>query len=100
MGDVGSFALGTALGVVAMQSNTLLLLPVIGFIFVLEGGSVLLQVLSKKLFKRKIFRASPLHHHLESGGWPKTKVTMRFWILSQMCALFGVTLAIVGGFIS
>jgi phospho-N-acetylmuramoyl-pentapeptide-transferase len=100
MGDVGSFALGTALGVVAMQSNTLLLLPVIGFIFVLEAGSVLMQVLSKKFLKRKLFRAAPLHHHLEAGGWPKTKVTMRFWILSQICALFGVTLAIVGGFIS
>lgn len=100
MGDVGSFALGTALGVVAMQSNTLLLLPVIGFIFVIEAGSTLIQILSKKILKRKIFTAAPLHHHLEAGGWPKTKVTMRFWVLSQMCAVLGVTIAITGGFIS
>ena len=99
MGDVGSFALGTALGVVAMQTNTLLLLPVIGFIFVVEAGSTLIQIISKKAFGKKIFTAAPLHHHLEAGGWPKTKVTMRFWVIGQMCALFGVVLALAGGFV-
>lgn len=99
MGDIGSFSLGAALGIVAMQSNTLLLLPIIGFLFVLEGGSTLLQVLSKKLLGKKIFIAAPLHHHLEAGGWPKTKVTMRFWVLSQVCAVMGVLVAITGGFL-
>jgi phospho-N-acetylmuramoyl-pentapeptide-transferase len=97
MGDVGSFALGTSLGVVAMLTDTLLLLPIIGLIFVLEAGSSLLQILSKKLFHRRIFIAAPLHHHLEAGGWEKTKVTMRFWIIAQACALIGITVALVGG---
>jgi phospho-N-acetylmuramoyl-pentapeptide-transferase len=100
MGDAGSFALGTALGVVAMQTDTLLLLPVIGFVFVAEAGSVLLQVLSKKIRHRKIFAAAPLHHHMEAAReWPKTKVTMRFWIVGQVCASIGVILALVGGMV-
>jgi len=100
MGDVGSFALGTALGVVAMLTNTLLLLPLIGLVFVAEAGSTLLQVLSKKLLHRKIFAAAPLHHHLEAAReWPKTKITMRFWVIGQVCAALGIILALVGGYI-
>src|SRR3990167_7869661 len=84
MGDGGSFALGTALGVVALLTNTVLLLPVIGLVFVIETGSVVLQVASKKLrHGKKIFISSPLHHHLEAVGWPETKITMRFWVLGQ-----------------
>lgn len=100
MGDVGSFALGTALGVVAMLTNTLLLLPLIGLVFVAEAGSTLLQVISKKLFHRKIFVAAPLHHHLEAAReWPKTKITMRFWVIGQVAAALGIILALVGGYI-
>jgi phospho-N-acetylmuramoyl-pentapeptide-transferase len=100
MGDTGSFALGTALGVVAMQTDTLLLLPVIGLVFVAEAGSTLIQVLSKKILHRKIFMAAPLHHHLEAAReWPKTKVTMRFWVVGQVCATLGVILALAGGHI-
>lgn len=99
MGDVGSFALGTALGVVAMLTDTLFLLPIIGLVFVLEAGSSLTQILSKKIFKRRIFIAAPLHHHFEATGWPKTKVTMRFWIVGQICAIVGVVLALLGGYI-
>jgi phospho-N-acetylmuramoyl-pentapeptide-transferase len=99
MGDVGSFALGTALGVVAMQTNTLLLLPVIGFVFVVEAGSSLIQIASKRLFHRKVFIAAPIHHHFEALGWPKTKVTMRFWVVGQVCAALGVILALIGGYI-
>jgi phospho-N-acetylmuramoyl-pentapeptide-transferase len=98
MGDVGSFALGTALGVVAMLTDTLFLLPIIGLVFVLEAGSSSLQILSKKLFHRKIFIAAPLHHHLEATGWPKTKVTMRFWVIGQVCAALGIILALTGGY--
>lgn len=100
MGDVGSFALGTGLGVVAMMTDTLILLPVIGFVFVAEAGSVILQVASKKLRNgKKIFRISPIHHHFESIGWPETKVTMRFWVIGQVAAVIGLLLAIIGGFV-
>jgi phospho-N-acetylmuramoyl-pentapeptide-transferase len=97
MGDVGSFALGTALGVVAMLTNTLLLLPVIGIVFVVEAGSSLVQIFSKKVFKRKIFISAPIHHHLEASGWPETKVTMRFWVIGAVAAFVGVMLAVAGG---
>lgn len=97
MGDVGSFALGTSLGVVAILTNTLLLLPVIGLVFVIEAGSSLLQIFSKKVFKRKIFISAPIHHHLEASGWPETKVTMRFWVIACVVAFIGVFMALAGG---
>lgn len=100
MGDVGSFSLGTALGVVAMLTDTLFLLPIIGLVFVAEAGSSLIQIFSKKVFHRKVFIAAPVHHHLEAQGWPKTKVTMRFWIIGQVCAAIGIILALVGGYIN
>jgi phospho-N-acetylmuramoyl-pentapeptide-transferase len=97
MGDVGSFALGTALGVVAMQTDTVLLLPVIGLVFVAEAGSVILQIASKKLrHGRKIFRVSPVHHHFEAIGWPEAKVTMRFWVIGQIAGLAGLALFVMG----
>lgn len=99
MGDVGSFAFGTSLGVVAMLTNTLFLLPIIGIIFVIEAGSSLLQILSKKLFHRKIFLSAPIHHHLEAGGWPETKVTMRFWVIACVAGFSGILLALGGGYI-
>ncbi len=99
MGDVGSFSLGTALGVVAMLTDTLLLLPIIGFVFVMEAGTSLLQILSKKLRSgKRIFIAAPIHHHFEALGWSKEKVTMRFWILGIMCAFFGILIALTGGY--
>lgn len=98
MGDVGSFALGTALGVVAMLTDTVFLLPVIAIVFVAEIGSVALQIISKKLRNgQKIFLSSPIHHHFEALGWPETKVTMRFWILGQVASLVGLVLFILGG---
>lgn len=99
MGDVGSFAYGMALGVVAMLTDTLFLLPIIGFVFVLEGGSSLIQVVSKKFFKRKVFLSAPVHHHLEAMGWPETKVTMRFWVIGQVFGFLGLLLAFAGGLI-
>lgn len=100
MGDVGSFAYGVSLGVVAMLTNSLLLLPVIGLLFVIEAGSSLTQIVSKKLFKRKIFLSAPIHHHLEAIGWPETKVTMRFWVIGCVMAFIGVMLALAGGHIA
>lgn len=100
MGDVGSFAFGTALGVVAMMTDTLLLLPIIGIVFVAEAGSVIIQITSKKLRNgKKVFRISPIHHHFEAIGWPETKVTMRFWVIGQVAAVVGLLFAIIGGFV-
>lgn len=97
MGDVGSFAFGTSLGVVAMLTNTLFLLPIIGIIFVIEAGSSSIQILSKKLLHRKVFLSAPVHHHLEAKGWPETKVTMRFWVIACVAGFLGVLLALAGG---
>jgi phospho-N-acetylmuramoyl-pentapeptide-transferase len=100
MGDIGSFALGTALGVVAMLTDTVTLLPIIGILFVAETGSVILQITSKKLRNgKKIFKVSPIHHHFEASGWPETKVTMRFWVLGQVAAVIGLIIFVVGGYI-
>jgi phospho-N-acetylmuramoyl-pentapeptide-transferase len=97
MGDVGSFALGTALGVVAMLTNTVVLLPIIGIVFVAETGSVILQITSKKLrHGKKIFKISPIHHHFEASGWPEAKVTMRFWIIGQVAGVLGLILFVLG----
>ena len=97
MGDVGSFALGTSLGVVAMLTGTVLLLPIIGAVFVLEAGSSSVQLLSKRLLGKKIFRSAPIHHHFEAIGWPETKVTMRFWILGAAAGASGLVIALLGG---
>jgi len=99
MGDVGSFALGTTLGVVAMLTDTLFLLPIIGILFVIEAGSSLLQMTSKRLFHRKIFISAPIHHHLEASGWPEVKVTMRFWVISCVAGFVGLLIALAGGYI-
>ncbi len=99
MGDVGSFAYGVTLGVVAILTNSLLLLPIIGILFVVEAGSSLIQIASKKFFKKKIFISAPIHHHLEAIGWPEAKVTMRFWVIGCIAASFGVMLALAGGHI-
>ncbi len=99
MGDVGSFAYGVSLGVVAMLTNSLLLLPIIGLMFVIEAGSSLIQITSKRLFGKKVFVSAPIHHHLEAGGWPEVKVTMRFWVIGCMAAFFGVLIAVTGGYL-
>lgn len=97
MGDVGAFALGCSLAVVAMLTDTLFILPVIAAVFVIETLSVIIQITSKKIRHKKVFLSAPIHHHLEAIGWPETKVTMRFWLLGVVAAIIGVVLAIVGG---
>ncbi len=97
MGDVGAFALGTALGIIAMQTDTVFVLPVIGAVYVIETGSVIINRLSRKLRNgKKVFLVSPIHHHFEAIGWPETKVTMRFWILGQVSSILGLILFFVG----
>jgi phospho-N-acetylmuramoyl-pentapeptide-transferase len=91
MGDVGSLALGGAIGTVAIIIRQELLLPFIGGIFVLETLSVILQVGSYKLRKKRIFKMAPLHHHFEQLGWAESKVIARFWIGALVFALFALT---------
>ena len=99
MGDVGSFAFGTSLGVVAMLTNTLFLLPIVGVIFVVEAGSSLIQIIAKRFFHRRVFISAPIHHHLEAKGWPEAKVTMRFWVIACVAGFLGLLLALAGGHI-
>lgn len=99
MGDVGSFAFGTSLGVVAMLTNTLFLLPIIGIVFVVEAGSSLIQIVAKRYFHRRVFISAPIHHHLEAKGWPEVKVTMRFWVIACVAGFIGLLLALGGGHI-
>ena len=97
MGDTGSFALGAGLGVVAMMTNSFLLLPVIGILLVIEAGSSLLQLFWKTVFKKKLFISAPIHHHLEAKGWGEAKIVMRFWVIAGVFALIGIFLATVSG---
>ena len=91
MGDVGSLALGGAIGTVAVLIKQELLLPFIGGVFVIEAFSVILQVGSYKLRKKRIFKMAPLHHHFELLGWSESKIIVRFWIASLIFALFALT---------
>jgi len=91
MGDTGSLALGGALGTVAVMLKKELLLFLIGGIFVAEALSVIIQVLSFKLRKRRVFRMAPLHHHFELKGWPESRVVVRFWIVGMLLALLSLS---------
>ena len=91
MGDVGSLALGGAIGTVAVMIKQELLLPFIGGVFVIEALSVILQVASYKLRKKRIFKMAPIHHHFELLGWSESKIIVRFWIASLVFALFALT---------
>ena len=91
MGDVGSLALGGALGVIAVLIKQEILLVFIGGVYVIEALSVILQVGSYKLRKKRIFKMAPIHHHFEALGWPESKIITRFWILGLVMALFALT---------
>lgn len=95
MGDTGAMSLGTVLGVTALLTDQPLLLLIIGLPFVIETLSVLIQVTSKKLFKRKVFQSSPLHHHLQAIGWSEPKIVMRFWMISLAVSGLGAAVALV-----
>lgn len=90
MGETGIMGLCAALAIVAFFTNSVLYLPIIAFLLVIEAGSVIIQLLSKKFFKKKVFLAAPIHHHFEAIGWPPYKVTMRFWVISIVAAIIGV----------
>lgn len=96
MGDTGSMSLGVTLGIIAMLTNAALILPIIGFILLIESGSVIMQVFSKKIFKKRIFLSAPIHHHFQAKGWPESKVVMRFWIISAVMAGAGLIVFFTG----
>lgn len=94
MGDVGSLGLGTLLAINTIAINKTLLIPFFGFIFYVEIFSVILQIISRRLFGRRLFKMSPLHYHFEFLGWPEEKVVMRFWIIQAFMVMVGVWLAL------
>ena len=96
MGETGIIGLCCALTVVAFLTDSILVLPIIGLLLVVESGSVIIQLLSKKFLKRKVFLASPIHHHFEALGWPHYKVTMRFWVIGVVMAIIGLAIRLLG----
>ncbi len=90
MGDTGSMSLGVTLGIIALLTNNIFILPFIGFIFALESVSVIIQLLSKKFRHKKVFLSAPIHHHYQALGWPETKIVMRFWLIAGIMAAVGL----------
>jgi len=99
MGDTGSMSLGITLGVMAMLTNTAFFLPFFAFILIFESLSVIIQLTSKKIRKKKIFLSTPIHHHFEAIGWPESRVTMRFWIIQGIATSIGLVLFFLARFI-
>lgn len=99
MGDTGSLALGATLGVIAMMTDSMFILALVGLVFVLETLSVVLQLFWKKYFKKKLFKIAPIHHHFEAIKWSETQVVMRFWIIGAVCGILGLLLAIIDMFL-
>ncbi len=95
MGETGIMAILLSLSVIAFLTDSVMYLPVIAFPLVITTGSVILQLMWKKFFKRKLFLVAPLHHHFEAKGWPRYRIVMRYWIVSYMCALLGIVLVLV-----
>ncbi len=91
MGDVGSLALGAALGIVALMTKNEILLVIVGGVFVLEALSVIFQVVSFKLRRKRVFLMAPIHHHYELKGWPEPQIIVRFWIISFICAVVALS---------
>ena len=92
MGDTGALAIGGLFGALALVTNTVLLLVIIGGLFVLETLSVIVQVISYRGFGRRVFLMSPIHHHFELAGWPEFTVIVRFWIIAGLCSAVGIGL--------
>ncbi|MBU0668349.1 phospho-N-acetylmuramoyl-pentapeptide-transferase [Patescibacteria group bacterium] len=95
MGDTGAISLGATLGVIAMMTDSVAVLPLIGFIFVIETLSVIIQLTSKKFFGKKVFLIAPLHHHFEKKGWSEPNIVMRFWIIGGFLASLGLILGLL-----
>lgn len=96
MGESGMIGLTATLAVVAFLTDSVLVLPIIGGLLVIEVSSILIQLFSKKFLGKKIFLSTPIHHHLEAKGWSPAKITMRFWILGMVFAVIGVVIRLLG----
>ena len=96
MGDTGALAYGATLGVIAMMIDSLVVLLIVGAVFIIETLSVIIQLVSKKFFKKKVFLVAPLHHHFERKGWGEAKITMRFWTLGAMFGVIGLIVGLLG----
>ncbi|MEW5805404.1 MAG: hypothetical protein AB1721_01610 [Patescibacteria group bacterium] len=99
MGDTGAMSLGVAIAIIALLTNTAFLLPFFGFILVVESLSDIIQLSSKKFFKKKIFISAPIHHHFEAKGWLEPQITMRFWIVSGIMASLGLIIFFLDKFL-
>ena len=93
--ETGMLALSLSLSVIAFLTDAVMYLPIIALPLMVTTGSVILQLIWKKFFKRKLFIVAPLHHHFQAKGWASSKVVMRYWIVSYMCALLGVVVVLV-----
>lgn len=98
MGETGIMGLTVTLAVIAFLTNSVLFLPLIGLVLVVESASVIIQLFSKKFLKRKVFLSAPIHHHLQALGWPESQITMRFWILSAISSAFGLVIFFLARF--
>ena len=96
MGETGMIGLTTSLTVLAFLTNSAIVLPIVGILLVIESGSVIIQLLSKRWRGKKVFLVAPIHHHFEAIGWPAHKVVMRFWVIGVIFAIFGVVIALIG----
>lgn len=96
MGETGTLSLTATLTVVAFLTDSVLVLPIIALPLVMASGSDIIQLFSKKFFKRKVFLAAPIHHHFEAKNWPSYKVTMRFWVVGAIFAIIGMVIALIG----
>lgn len=94
MGDTGSMSMGVMIGIIALLTDTAIVLPIIAFVLVLESSSVIIQVFSKKVFKRRVFKSAPIHHHLQALGWREETIVMRFWIISVISGVCGLVLVL------
>jgi phospho-N-acetylmuramoyl-pentapeptide-transferase len=96
MGETGILGLTSTMAVIAFLTDSVAVLPIIAGPLVIEVGSIILQLFSKKCRKKKIWLSTPIHHHLEAKGWPDYQVTMRFWIISIVFAILGVAIRLLG----
>jgi len=96
MGETGILGLTSTMAVVAFLTDSVVVLPIIAGIMVIAVGSIILQLLSKKFRKKKIWLSTPIHHHFEARGWPSYQITMRFWIISIVFAFLGVAIRLLG----
>jgi len=96
MGETGTIGLTATLAAVAFLTNSLVVLPIIGGLLVIEAGSVIIQLTAKKFWHKKVFQCAPIHHHLEAIGWSREKITMRFWIIGIVLAFIGVAIRLLG----